>query len=123
MWVSGGKPDVIMTGAFNKQVFSTFTGRSSPIEQAVTKKITAAVDAYESDFGVLKVLPNRFQRAREVWAFQMDLWGVAFVNGRRMVSVPLSQTGDSIRRLILSEYTLEARNEHAQGIVADLTTA
>ena len=48
---------------------------------------------------------------------------MAFVNGRRMVSVPLSQTGDSIRRLILSEYTLEARNEHAQGIVADLTTA
>jgi hypothetical protein len=123
IWVSGGKPDVIMTGSFNKQVFSTFTGRSSPIEQAVTKKITAAVDAYESDFGVLKVIPNRFQRQREVHIFQMDLWGVAFVNGRRMVSVPLSQTGDSIRRMILSEYTLEARNERAQGIVADLTTS
>ena len=123
IWVAGGKPDVIMTGSFNKQVFSTFTGRSSPIEQAVTKKITAAVDAYESDFGVLKVIPNRFQRQREVWAFQMDLWAVAFVNGRRMVSVPLAQVGDSIRRMILSEYTLESRNQKASGIVADLTTS
>jgi len=122
-WVSGGKPDTLMTGSFNKQVFSTFTGRASPIEQAVTKKITAGVDAYESDFGVLKVVPNRFCRQRDVFAFQMDLWAIAFVNGRRMVSVPLSQTGDSVRRLIISEYTLESRNEKASALVTDLTTA
>ena len=60
---------------------------------------------------------------RDVWALQMDLWAVAFVNGRRMVSVPLAQVGDSIRRMILSEYTLEARNEKGSGIVADLTTS
>jgi hypothetical protein len=54
------------TGAFNKQVFSTFTGRSSPIEETKAKKITASVSAYESDFGVLKVKANRFQRSRDV---------------------------------------------------------
>ena len=123
IWVNGGKPEVLMTGSFNKQVFSTFTGRASPIEQAATKKITAGVDAYESDFGVLKVVPNRFCRQRDVFAFQMDLWAVAFISGRRMVSVPIAQTGDSVRRLILSEYTLEARNEKATGLVTDLTTA
>jgi hypothetical protein len=122
-WVSGGKPGVLMTGSFNKQVFSTFTGRASPIEQAVTKKITAGVDAYESDFGVLKVIPNRFQRQRDCLALQMDLWAVAFVNGRRMVSVPIAQTGDSVRRMILSEYTLESRNEKASALVTDLTTS
>ena len=123
IWVNGGKPEVLMTGSFNKQVFSTFTGRASPIEQAATKKITAGVDAYESDFGVLKVIPNRFGRQRDVWALQMDLWAVAFVSGRRMVSVPIAQTGDSVRRLILSEYTLESRNEKASGLVTDLTTS
>ena len=122
-WVNGGKPETIMTGSFNKQVFSTFTGRASPIEQAVTKKITAGVDAYESDFGVLKVVPNRFCRQRDVFLFQMDLWAIAFVNGRRMVSVPLAQTGDSVKRLVISEYTLEARNEKASGLVTDLTTS
>ncbi len=123
VWVSGGKPDQLMTGSFNKQVFSTFTGRASPIEQAATKKITAGVDAYESDFGVLKVIPNRFCRQRDVFAFQTDLWAVAFVNGRRMVSTPLAQTGDSVKRLIISEYTLESRNEKASGLVTDLTTS
>src|SRR5499427_8549038 len=32
IWTNGGKPDCIMTGAFNKQVFSTFTGRATQIE-------------------------------------------------------------------------------------------
>src|SRR5438270_6176380 len=39
IWTNGGKPDTILTGAFNKQQFSTFTGRSTPIEQASSRKI------------------------------------------------------------------------------------
>ena len=122
-WTNGGKPDTIMTGAFNKQVFSTFTGRSNPIEEAKTKKITAAVDAYESDFGTLKVAPNRFQRARDVLVLQMDMWGIAYLNGRKFVSEPLAKTGDSDIKVILSEYTLEARNEKSGGGVFDCTTS
>src|SRR5712671_5101481 len=113
----------IMTGGFNKQVFSTFTGRATPTEDTKSKKITAAVDAYESDFGRLKIVPNRFQRARDVLVLQMDMWAVAYLNGRRMVSIPLAKTGDSDRRQMLSEYALVSRNEKASGGVFDLTTA
>ena len=123
LWTNGGKPDTIMVGAFNKQIFSTFTGRASPIEQATSKKITASVDAYESDFGRLKVVPNRFQRSRDAFIFQMDMWAVAYLNGRRMVSIELAKNGDSTRREMLSEYTLESRNEKASGAVFDLTTS
>ena len=123
IWSNGGKPDTIMTGGFNKQVFSTFTGRASPIEDAKTKKITAAVDAYESDFGTLRLAPNRFMRARDVLALQMDMWAVAYLNGRRFVSFPLAKTGDSDWKEILSEYALVARNEKASGGVFDNTTA
>jgi len=122
-WTSGGKPDVISAGAFNKQQFSTFVGRASPIEDTKSKKIVAAVDAYESDFGTLKVVANRFQSTRDVFVFQMDMWAVAFLNGRKMVSIPLARTGDSERRQMLSEYTLVSRNQAASGIVADLTTS
>lgn len=130
IWTNGGKPNTIMVGAFNKQVFSTFTGRSTTIEESSSKKIVAAVDAYESDFGRLKVVPNRFMRldgssrvGREALVLEMDKWAVAFLNGRNMISIPLAKTGDSERRQILGEYALVARNEKASGIVADLTTA
>jgi hypothetical protein len=123
IWTNGGKPDVIMTGAFNKQVFSTFTGRATQIEPTKAKKIIASVDAYESDFGVLKVTPNRFQRSRDVLVLWMEMWALAFLNGRRMVSVPLAKTGDSDRRMLLSEYALVARNEKGSGGVFDNTTS
>ena len=123
VWNSGGKPDVIMTGAFNKQVFSTFTGRATQIEPTKQKKIIASVDAYDSDFGVLKITPNRFQRARDVLVLWMEMWALAFLNGRRMVSVPLAKTGDSDRRMLLSEYALVARNEKGSGGVFDNTTS
>jgi hypothetical protein len=123
IWTAGGKPDTIFTGAFNKQVFSTFTGRATQIEPTKDKKIIAAVDAYESDFGTLKVVPNRFQRARDVLVLQLEMWALAYVNGRRMVSLPLAKTGDSDRRMMLSEYALVARNEKSGGGVFDLTTS
>ena len=123
IWNNGGKPDTIMTGGFNKQVFSTFTGRASAIEDTKRKKIIASVDAYESDFGTLKVVANRFSRPRDVLVLQMDMWALAYLNGRKMVSLPLAKTGDSDRKEVLSEYALEARNEKASGGVFDNTTS
>src|SRR5215813_5920184 len=123
IWNAGGKPDMIMVGGFNKWAFSSFTGRATPIEDVGSKKIVAAVDVYESDFGRLKVVPNRFQRARDVLVLQMEMWAVAYLNGRRMVSIPLARTGDSERRQMLSEYALVARNEKSSGGVFDNTTS
>jgi hypothetical protein len=123
VWNSGGKPDTIMLGGFNKQVMSTFTGRATPTEETKSKKIIAAVDAYESDFGTVKVVPNHFQRARDVLVLEMDKWAVAYLSGRKMLSIPLAKTGDSDRRQMLSEYALEARNEKASGGVFDNTTS
>lgn len=123
IWTNGGKPGTIMTGAFNKQVFSTFTGRATAIENTDKKKITASVDAYESDFGKLKVVANRFQRARDVLVLEMDKWAVAYLNGRNMISIPLAKTGDSDRNQVLCEYNLVARNEKASGGVFDNTSS
>lgn len=121
VWTAGGKPNVIMTGGFNKQVFSTFTGRSTPMEEAGSKKIVATVDAYESDFGKLKVAPSRQIRARDVLVMQTDLWAIAYL--RNMTTNQLAKTGDSEREQIIAEYALECRNEKGSGGVFDLTTS
>jgi hypothetical protein len=123
IWTAGGKPDLVSAGAFNKQQFSTFTGRASPVEQASSKKITASVDAYESDFGKLKVIPDRFQRARDVLVLETEKWAIAYLNGRKFVSIPIAPTGDSQKRMITSEYALVARNEKSSGGVFDNTTS
>jgi hypothetical protein len=120
---NGGKPDVIMVGSFNKQQFSLFTGRAQQTEDTGGKKIVAAVDVYVSDFGNLKVVPNRFLRTRDCLVLQSDMWAVAYLSGRKFVSFDMAVTGDNTRKQMLSEYTLVARNEKSSGIVADLTTS
>jgi hypothetical protein len=117
-WAQGGKPNLVLAGAFNKQVFSTFTGRSTPMEDAKSKKIVASVDAYESDFGTVKVMASRNIRSRDVFVLETAKWAVAHL--RKMESTPLAITGDSRRRQIITEYTLESRNEKASGAVYDL---
>jgi len=119
-WTEGGNPDTIMLGGFNKQVMSSFVGRGTPMEDAKSKKIVATVDVYESDFGTLKVTPNRFMRSRDALVLEMDKWALGRL--RPMTTYPLAKTGDSESKQMLTEYCLISRNEKASGLIADLTT-
>lgn len=120
-WDEGGDPDVVMTGSFNKQVMSTFGGNATREINAQDRSLVAAISLYESDFGSLEVIPNRFQRSRDVLVLQMDMWSVSYLRPFRLSD--LAKTGDTDRKQLLVEYTVQARNEKASGIVADCTTA
>lgn len=121
VWTNGGTPDVIMTGPFNKTVVSTFNGNNTRTQDTSDKKLIAAIDVYVSDFGTHKVVPNRFSRDRDVHVLDSELW--AFATLRPFQTVDLAKTGDATKGMVLAEYTLEARNDSASGIVADVTTS
>ena len=120
-WDAGGDPDCIMVGSFNKQKISGFTGNATRFKGAEDKTLVAAIDIYDSDFGELQIVPNRFMRARDCLVVQKDMWAVAYL--RPFTLYDLAKTGDSERRQLLAEYTLESRNEAASGGVFDLSTS
>lgn len=119
----GGSPDILMVGAFNRQVASSFTQNRTNMQKAEDATLHASFDVYASDFGELKIVPNRFQRPRDAFVLQTDMWAVGFLPGRNMATVELAKTGDTDRKQILAEYTLEARQQKANGAVYDLTTS
>jgi len=119
----GGAPTILSMGSFNRQVASSFSAGSTGFQKAEDSTLHATYDVYASDFGSLKMMFNRFQRSRDALILDMDMWKVAFMPGRNMVTSDLAKTGDTDRKQLLSEYTLEACNQKASGIVADLTTA
>jgi hypothetical protein len=121
IWTAGGNPGTLMLGAFNKRKLSTFTGNATRQIDAVGKKLVTSIDVYESDWGVLQVVPNRFMRTRDALALEMRMWGVAYL--REFELDDLAKTGDNIKKLMACEYTLESRNEKASGGVFDLTDA
>ena len=120
-WTEGGEPNMIMVGPFNKTVLTGFTGNATKYKDVQDKKIINAVDIYVSDFGEMTVVPNRFQRERDAWVLDMDMWEVAFL--RDFMVRELSRTGDSEKRLLNVECTLVSKEQKASGIVADLTTS
>jgi hypothetical protein len=118
IYTAGGDPSVIMLPPLAKQTFSTFTGGNTRQDKSEDKKVVAATDVYVSDFGDLKAVPNRRMRTRDVAILQPDMWAVAFL--RPFFTQDLAKTGDSIRKQLLVEYTLEAKNPAANGAVVDI---
>jgi hypothetical protein len=124
---SGGSPKVLMVTPAHKQTVSAFAGIAAqrfmaPADAPTT--IIGAADVYLSDFGSVSVVPNRFMlsgnSANEV-AFVLDPEYAAVAYLRPFQTVDLAINGDSERKQLLVEYTLEVKNEAAHGIVADLS--
>lgn len=124
-WTAGGDPEMMLCGAVNKQnISSQFSGIATMYrEQSGTGPgtIIGAADVYVSDFGELKVVPSRFSRDRTISIIQKDMWAIAYLRPFKVYD--LAKTGDAEKRLLLSEYTLEGRNEAASAKVADLNTS
>jgi len=121
VWNAGGDPTMIMVGPFNKQKISGFTGNSTRFDAGADATLYTSVDVYASDFGQLQVVPNRFSRDRDAYVLDMNYFGIAFLRDFSMHE--LAKTGDTEKRQLLVEATLESRNEAASGLVADLTTS
>ena len=119
-WDNGGDPECIMVGSFNKQTISGFTGNATRFKGAEDMTLKAAIDIYDSDFGELQIIPNRFMRSRDCLILQKNMWAVAYL--RPFLLQDLAKTGDTERKQLLVEYTLESRNEAASGAVWDLNT-
>jgi hypothetical protein len=122
-WSSGGNPTVVMCGPTAKQKISSFAGIGTQFRDvggktAASNRIVGAADIYISDFGEHRIVPNRFQRDRTVLILDMDYWAVAVLRG--MTKEKLAKTGDSDKWHLVTELTLESRNEKASAKIADV---
>jgi hypothetical protein len=116
-WTQGGQPDLILVGPNSKKKISTFTGIADITKEAGTTakmtRIIGGADVYVSDFGEHRVVPSRFCRDQTVQVLDMDYWAVASLRG--MTKEKLAKTGDSEKWHLLTELTLESRQEAASG--------
>ena len=120
-YAAGAEINTIMVGPHNKQVISTFAGRSSSREVVDKNKILGAADVYMSDFGDLKIMPNIFGRERECVLLDPDMVDIAYL--RAPFTYDLAKTGDSERKAVTTEYTLQVNNYSGIGVVADINTS
>lgn len=101
-WDEGAEPSIVMVGSQAKQKISTFSGNATRFKEAEDSKLNAAIDVYISDFGELQVVPNRFQRARDVFILDPSYARVGYL--KNTTQTELARTGHSERRLISAEW-------------------
>jgi len=117
---SGDEPDELLVNSEQKQVVSrTFTGNNTRYINADEEKLVASIDVYVYDFGSVEVKADRFMRSRDALIINSDLWAVSWL--RPIALVDLAKTGDNEKKLMVGEYTLEARNEAGSGGIFDLS--
>ena len=120
-YTEGGAPSVLMVGPYNKQIVSSFAGRTSARENVSVGTILGAAQVYASDFGDLRVVPNRFQRDRSAFVLDTEYWAVAYFD--RLQEEAIAKTGDADKTLLVVEYTLEAKQQKSSGGIFDLSTS
>jgi hypothetical protein len=122
VFTNGGTPSTLFVSPAQKQVVSGFTGLAAQRYQVPTTgqaTILAGADLYQSDFGVLSIVPDRFMRSRDALILDPEYAALAFL--RPFQTNELARVGDAEKTQILAEFTLEVRNEAAHGGVFDLS--
>ena len=132
-YIQGGNPNMVMVGPTVKQNFSNymFTANARIATQRQDQgpvnrggvSVVGAVDVYVSDFTVLDIVPNRFQRERDVWILDSEYWELSYLDGYKTETI--AKIGDAERRHILVDWGLTSHNEAASAVLADIdeTTA
>lgn len=121
-YTNGGAPSVLMVGPVNRvNVSSQITGGATKFDKTEDSKVFGSVKVYDTDFGELKVVANRFQRDRT--AHLLDPKYVAIGELEPVQGQELATTGLTRRKQIWGSYTLIMKNEAAHGVIADLNTA
>ena len=124
-WENGGKKDGISVylSAFQMNKALGFVGNNNQrgTLNAKSGEVVNYMDMYMTPWGTVKWVMSRENRARDVFVLQDDMWCVATLRSTR--NEPLAKTGDSERRQLVTELTLESKNEKASGAVYDNTTS
>lgn len=121
-YANGAEPSVIMSGPINRTNFTTqISGGATKFYQVADKQMVATITKYVSDYGTLKIMPNRFQRERDMHFIDPDFVELRYLENWSQQD--LAVTGLAKRTQMWGSLTLAVLNEAAHGVIADLNTA
>lgn len=120
-WDNGGRPRLVIANSNEKQNMSGFTGIATQFQEPKGKMATivGAIDRYVSDFGTFTIAPDRYMSTRDVVGIDPSMAKLLWL--RKFKRVELARSGDARKFHIIGECTLEASNQAAHFVIADLT--
>lgn len=122
---AGAEPSIILVKSVDSRRFADFayttpTGASTGRQRQVQgKTLINSVTLYQSPFGDLKVVIDRFIRSTDAIVYDPSMW--AFVTFDAFQSKPLAKTGDTDRTMIVGEVSCKNRNFKSSALITNLS--
>lgn len=130
-YTNGGKPTKMFVAPKMKGYISAnfIGGVGSPVttyRQQASKTAGNVVEVYQTDFGLLDIIPNRvmvnatasLDTSKNIFLIDPKMFAVAWL--RDVAREDLAKTGDAKNVMLTAECTLEVRNEASSGVIADV---
>lgn len=105
--------DHVFVGGTQKRRISKLTDKVTRQIMAEDKVQVNVVNLYDSDFGTVKIILDRYVPSTNIIAIQKDKLEISYL--RRFMQMPLAKTTDSERIAIVGELTLDMATEKAGG--------
>lgn len=121
-WTNGAKGNLsLYIPAALRAKFSSFDANATKNYAIKDKELTATIEVYQGDFGIYKVVNSRHQRDREVFGIDPAGWSVLTL--RPFKPTELAKTGDNIKKMVNTEWTLKCNNPLQNFACRDLKAA
>jgi len=113
-WTDGGEPDIILASAAQKKYIDTFAslatrmvdiGRTDPLP------ISQSANVIVTSFGTAKVILSRYLSRNCAIGFDLPQWALGQLRAPKVLD--MAKTGDGDSKLLVSEYTVIARNPNS----------
>jgi hypothetical protein len=117
-WNAGGNPDTVLVSGGNKRIISGWSTNMNRQMSQTDTKLTRRLDVYESDFGLVKIVVDRWMPDDKI--FIADSQYLETRPLRPFKKHDLPKTGDSLKQVIVGELTFVCRAEKAHAIISDL---
>lgn len=129
IWDQGIEADTVLCPMKQKRKISAFTGegRLTINQNAGEKKITMSVRVIETDMGTVAVVAERFIEPTDfsgvkydkILVYKKDIFSRMTL--RPVKETTLAVTGDSEKRMIVTEMTLKCTTQKGLGAITNLT--
>jgi hypothetical protein len=117
-------PDMVFVGAKLKRAISGFTGGNTKNVDAASKKLISSVAIYEGDFGVQQIMIHRdvanATSGRSLVAINSMYHRLSYLRPTKVEDI--AKVGDSDRKMLITEMTMEHTGEKTGFVLNGLTS-
>lgn len=121
LYTAGGEASVMMIKPADSKIVAGWadaTGRERVLNDGQTR-LTNVVNVYDTPYGSVKCVMNRFQLSSIAFFYDPSYWRLLVL--RNWFREVLAKTGDSMKQMVVGEFSLKHTNQKASGAIKNLT--